>query len=229
MIKVRSGIGKIEEKVRRDILKLNRRKKLVDRLRKDERSEMILEELIEGDNILILWKKMVIIKRGKEGLGEDVVLKVKDEIDIIESNVKKSEDEDWKRIKEKDMRKRWWKLDMENEIEEKEGKSELKEEFLEDDEIVFNKIVIEEKELIVIDREEDEREEEKIELWIESKVVDSIRIIDIEVWKGKNIIRDGDRDYDGIESLRRRMRIEKINEILVNEVIIKGDKKKCVK
>lgn len=229
MIKVRSGIGKIEEKVRRDILKLNRRKKLVDRLRKDERSEMILEELIEGDNILILWKKMVIIKRGKEGLGEDVVLKVKEEIDIIESNVKKSEDEDWKRIKEKDMRKRWWKLDMENEIEEKEGKSELKEEFLEDDEIVFNKIVIEEKELIVIDREEDEREEEKIELWIESKVVDSIRIIDIEVWKGKNIIRDGDRDYDGIESLRRRMRIEKINEILVNEVIIKGDKKKCVK
>src|SRR5262252_7967198 len=76
------------------------------------------------------------------------------------------------------------------------------------------------KALIVLDRPENARAEQTVALGLEGTVVDGLRLLDLAVGPGQNLLRGRDRDPDLVEDLSRSRRIKKIHNLLVHRLLL---------
>jgi hypothetical protein len=90
---------------------------------------------------------------------------------------------------------------------------------LADDALVLHALVLAAQALVVLDRPEDAGAEQAVALGLEGTVVDGFRLLDLAIGPGQNLLRRRNRDPDGIEILRRHLRIEKIHDLLVHRLL----------
>ncbi len=93
---------------------------------------------------------------------------------------------------------------------------------LADDALVLHALVLAAQALVVLDRAEDARAEQAVAFRLERAVVDRLRLLDLAERPGQNLFRAGQRNPDGIEHLRRRLRVEEIHDLLVHAVLLFG-------
>src|ERR1700745_400890 len=79
-----------------------------------------------------------------------------------------------------------------------------------DDALVLHPLVLAAQALVVLDRPEDSRAEQSVALGLEGAVVDGLRLLDLAVGPGQNLLWRRDRDPDLVEDLSRRRRIKAI-------------------
>src|SRR3974390_2255770 len=88
-----------------------------------------------------------------------------------------------------------------------------------DDALVLHALVLAAQAFIVLDRAEDARAEQAIALGLERAIVDGLRLFDLTVGPGKNLLWARNRDPDLVEDLSRHLRAEKIHELLVHRIL----------
>src|SRR5262249_35164824 len=74
--------------------------------------------------------------------------------------------------------------------------------------------------LVVLDRPEDAGAEQAVTLGLEGTVVDGLRLLDLAIRPGQNLLRGRDRDPDLVEDLSRSRRIKKIHNLLVHRLLL---------
>src|SRR6185437_7293530 len=74
---------------------------------------------------------------------------------------------------------------------------------LADDALVLHPLVLAAEALIILDRPEDARAEQAVALWLEGAIVDGLRLLDLAVGPGQNLLGRRDRDPDLVEDLSR--------------------------
>src|SRR6516225_2215292 len=89
---------------------------------------------------------------------------------------------------------------------------------LADDALVLHALVLAAQAFVVLDRPEDACAEQAVTLGLEGTIVDRLRLLDLAVGPGKNLLRARDGDPDLVEDLRRHLRAEKIHDLLVHRV-----------
>src|SRR5579863_9470850 len=90
---------------------------------------------------------------------------------------------------------------------------------LADDALVLHALVLAAQALIVLDRPEDARAEQAVALRLERAVVDGLRLFDLAIRPGLNLLRARDRNPDLVENLSRRLRAEKIHYLLIHGLL----------
>src|ERR1700691_1958692 len=90
---------------------------------------------------------------------------------------------------------------------------------LADDALVLHALVLAAQALVVLDRSEDARAEQPVSLGLEGTVVDGLGLFDLAVRPGQNLFRARDRNPDLVEDLSRRLRAEKIHDLLVHRLL----------
>src|SRR5215475_8319926 len=89
-----------------------------------------------------------------------------------------------------------------------------------DDALVLHPLVLAAQALVILDRPEDARAEQAVALGLEGTVVDGLRLFDLAVGPGQNLLRGCDRDPDLVEDLSRSRRIKKIHNLLVHRLLL---------
>src|SRR5215475_5131071 len=92
--------------------------------------------------------------------------------------------------------------------------------FFADDALVLHPLVLAAQAFVVLDRPENARAEQTVALGLEGAVVDSLRLFDLTVGPGQNLLGRRDRDPDLVEDLSRRRRIKKIHDLLVHRLLL---------
>src|SRR4029450_6806612 len=87
---------------------------------------------------------------------------------------------------------------------------------LADDAAELHALVLAAQALVVLDRAKDAGAEQAVALRLEGAVVDGLRLLDLAVGPGQNLLRACDRDLDLIEALRLRRLIEEIQDLLID-------------
>src|SRR5205823_7064842 len=80
-----------------------------------------------------------------------------------------------------------------------------------DDALVLHPLVLAAQAFVVLDRPEDARAEQAVALGLEGPVVDGLRLLDLAVEPGQNLLRGRDRNPDLVEDLSRSRRVKKIH------------------
>ena len=93
---------------------------------------------------------------------------------------------------------------------------------LADDALVLHALVLAAQALVVLDRPEDARAEQAVALGLEGAVVDGLRLLDLAVGPGQNLLRARDRDPDLVEDLSRHLRAEEIHDFLIHRLLLAG-------
>src|SRR5262249_42606582 len=91
---------------------------------------------------------------------------------------------------------------------------------LADDALVLHALVLAAQALVVLDRPEDACAEQAVALRLEGPVVDGLRLLDLAVGPGQNLLGRRDRDPDLVEDLSRRRRVKKIHNLLVHRLLL---------
>jgi hypothetical protein len=91
---------------------------------------------------------------------------------------------------------------------------------LADDALVLHALVLAAQALVVLDRAEDARAEQTVALGLEGAIVDGLRLLDLAVGPGKNLLRARDGNPDLVEDLSRHLRAEKIHDLLVHHLLL---------
>src|SRR5215813_13448031 len=112
------------------------------------------------------------------------------------------------------------KLDMAHALAPHPRERDLHRALLADDALVFHALVLAAQALIVLDRPEDARAEQAVALGLEGTVVDGLRLLDLAVGPGQNLLRGRDRDPDLVEDLSRIRRVKKIHNLLVHRLLL---------
>src|SRR5712692_8573824 len=73
--------------------------------------------------------------------------------------------------------------------------------FLADDALVLHPLVLAAQTLVVLDRPENAGAEQTVALGLEGAVVNSLRLLDLAIRPGQNLLRGRDRDPDLVEDL----------------------------
>src|SRR6185312_8932397 len=129
------------------------------------------------------------------------------------------------RLQEPDVGDRGGQFDMAHALAANPRQRDFDAALLADDALVLHALVLAAQALIVLDRPEDARAEQAVALRLEGTIVDRLRLLDLAEGPGKNLLRAGERNPDGIEHLRRRLRIEEIHDLLVHAVLLLGSGK----
>src|SRR5918995_3034648 len=91
---------------------------------------------------------------------------------------------------------------------------------LADHALVLHALVLAAQAFVVLDRPEDARAEQAVALGLEGAVVDGLRLLDLAVRPGQNLLRARDRDLDLIEALRLRRLVEEIHDLLIHRRLL---------
>ena len=194
----------------------------MDGLGADHGGEAVLAILVDGDHVLFLAEQLVLLQRGEARLGDDVVLEVEDALDVLQRHVEQRADARRQRLQEPDVGDGRGELDMAHALAADARQRDFDAALLADDALVLHALVLAAQALIVLDRAKNARAEQTVALRLEGAVVDGLRLLDLAERPGQNLLRAGERDPDGIEHLRRRLRIEEIHDLLVHAVLLFG-------
>ena len=131
------------------------------------------------------------------------------------------------RLQEPDVRDRRGELDMAHALAPHARERHFDRALLADDALVLHALVLAAQALVVLDRPEDARAEQAVALRLEGAVVDRLRLLDLAVGPGQDLLRARDRDPDLVEDLSRRLRAEKIHDFLVHRLLRRDRVGRC--
>ncbi len=222
LLQLGRGRSQFGAQVTRDPFQFHRGEELVDRLGADHGGEGILAILVHRKHVLFLGEELVLLQRGEAWLGDDVVLEIEDALDVLQRHVEQRADARRQRLQEPDMRDGSSQLDVAHALAADAREGNLDAALLADDALVLHALVLAAQALVVLDRAEDARAEETVTFRLERAVVDRLRLLDLAERPGQDLFRACQRDPDRIEDLRRRLRVEKIHDLLVHVVLLWG-------
>ena len=193
---------------------------LADRFRADHGGEAVLAVLVLRLEVLLLGQQLTVLQRGQARLEHDVVFEIQDALEILQRHVEQQADAARQRLQEPDMRDRRGELDMAHALAPHARQRHLDAALLADDALVLHALVLAAQALVVLDRPEDARAEQAVALGLEGAVVDGLRLLDLAVGPGQNLLRARDRDPDLVEDLSRHLRAEEIHDFLVHRLLL---------
>src|SRR5215813_9778330 len=117
------------------------------------------------------------------------------------------------------MRDRSGQLDVAHALAPDAAERDLDRALLADDALVLHALVLAAQALVVLDRAEDARAEQAVALRLEGAVVDRLRLFDLAVRPGQNLLGARDRNPDLVEDLRRHLRAEEIHHFLIHSLV----------
>src|SRR4051795_12076048 len=100
-------------------------------------------------------------------------------------------------------------------------KGDLDAALLADDALVLHALVLAAQALVILDRAEDASAEQAVPLGLEGPIVDGLRLLDLAVRPGQNLLRARDRDLDLVEALRLGRLVEEIHDLLIHRRLLK--------
>ena len=203
-----------------ELLEVEPLEQLADRLGADHGGEGILAEFVLRLQVLVFRQQLTVLQRGQARLEHDVVLEVQDALEILQRHVEQQADARRQRLQEPDVGDGRGQLDMAHALAPDARQRDFDRALLADDALVLHPLVLAAQALVVLDRPEDARAEQAVALGLEGTVVDGLRLLDLAVGPGQNLLGRCDRDPDLVEDLSRRRRIEKIHNFLVHRLLL---------
>ncbi len=212
--------GDLDAQVAGDLLQVEHLEHLADRLGADERGEAVGPVELLGLEILVLREQLTVLERSQARLDHHIALEVEDALQRLERHVEQKPDARGQRLQEPDMRDRRRQLDMPHALAPHARQRHLDRALLADDAFVLHALVLAAQALVVLDRAENARAEQAVALRLEGAVVDGLRLLDLAVGPGKNLLRARDGDPDLVEDLSRHLRAEKIHDLLIHHRLL---------
>src|SRR5690606_10101585 len=111
-LQFRSGLGNLHTQLCGDLFQIKADQQFADRFSTDAGSEAVLAILILRIEIFFFREKLTLLERGQTRLQNDVVLEIKNALEILQRHVEQKADAGRQRLQEPDMRNRSRKLDM---------------------------------------------------------------------------------------------------------------------
>src|SRR5690606_23140935 len=140
--------------------------------------------------------------------------------EVLQRHVEQHADAARERLQEPDVGDRCSELDMPHALATDARESDFDTALLADDALVLHPLVLAAQALIVLDRAEDAGAEKPVPLRLEGAVVDRLRLFDLAIGPGQDLVRAGDGNTDLIKDLRRRLRrIEDIRDLLIHSTV----------
>ena len=205
--------------IRSHLLQVERLEHLADRFRADHGGEAVRAVLVLRLEVLVLGQELTVRERGQARLQHDVVFEVQDALEILQRHVEQQADAARQRLQEPDVRDRSGEFDMAHALAPHARQRHLDAALLADDALVLHALVLAAQALVVLDRPEDARAEQAVALGLEGPVVDRLRLLDLAVGPGQNLLRARDRDPDLVEDLSRNLRAEEIHDFLIHRLL----------
>ena len=213
-LQVGRRLGDLLAQVFADLGQVHRRQHLADRLRADAGGEAVGTVLVERAVVILLGKELLLLEGGDAGLDDDVVLEIKDALEILERHVEQKTDARGQRLQKPDVGHGGGELDVAHALTADLGERHLDAALLADQPLVLHALVLAAQALVVLDRSEDARAEEAVALGLERAVVDRLRLLDLAERPRQDVIWRGDRDLDLIERRDRRLRLEQVGNLV---------------
>src|ERR1700688_3751326 len=205
---------------RLELFELEPLQQLADRFRADHGGEGILAVFVLRLQILVFRQQLTVLERGQTRLEHDVIFEVQDPLEILQGHVEQQADARRQRLQEPDVRNRRGQFDMAHALAPDARQRHLDRAFFADDALVLHPLVLAAQALVVLDRPEDAGTEQAVALRLEGAVVDGLRLLDLAVGPGQNLLRGRDRNPDLVEDLSRRRRIEEIHNFLIHGLLL---------
>ena len=205
---------------RLELLEVETLEHLADRFGADHGGEGVLAVLVLRLQVLVFRQQLTVLERGEARLEHDVVFEVQDALEILQRHVEQKADARRQRLQEPDVGDGGGELDMAHALAPDARQRHLDRALFADDALVLHPLVLAAQALVVLDRPEDAGAEQAVALGLEGAVVDGLRLLDLAVGPGQNLLRGRDRDPDLVEDLSRRRRIEKIHNLLVHGLLL---------
>src|ERR1700733_7625267 len=205
--------------LRRHLLEIERFEHFADRFRADHGGEAVGAEFILRLDVIVLGQELTVLERRQSRLEHDVMLEIKDALEILKRHVEQKADARRQRLQKPDMRHRRGKLDVAHALAPHAAQRHLDRALLADDALVLHALVLAAQALVVLDRPENARAEQAVALGLEGAVIDGLGLFDLAVRPGQNLIGARDRDPDLVEDLNRHLRAEKIHDLLVHRLL----------
>src|SRR6266404_908883 len=203
-----------------ELFELKPLQQLADRFRADHGGERILAVFVLRLQILVFRQQLTVLERGQARLQHDVIFEVQDPLEILQRHVEQQADTRWQRLQKPDVRNRRRQFDVAHALAPDPRQRHFDRALFADDALVLHPLVLAAQALIVLDRPEDARAEQAVTLRLEGAVVDGLRLLDLAVGPGQNLLRRRDRNPDLVEDLRRRRRIEEIHNFLIHGLLL---------
>src|ERR1700758_2987888 len=203
-----------------ELLEVHALEQLADRLRADHGGEGVLAVLVLRLQILVFRQELTVLQRGQARLEHDAVFEVEDPLEILQRHVEQQADARRQRLQEPDVGDGRRELDMAHALAPDARPRDLDRALLADAALVLHALVLAAQALVILDRPEDARAEQAVALGLEGTVVDGLRLLDLAVGPGQNLLWRRDRDPDLVEDLSRRRRVKKIHNLLVHRLLL---------
>src|SRR5262249_40450810 len=187
------------------LLKLKTLQQFADGFRANHRGEAVLAILVLRAEILLFRQQLAVLQRGQARLPDDVVLEVKNALEILESQVEQKTDAARQRLQEPDVGNWRSQFDMTHALAPDARQRHFDRALFTDDALVLHTLVLAAQALVVLDRSEDARAEQPVTLRLERAVVDGLRLFDLAVGPRQNLLGARERDPDLGEHLSRRL------------------------
>ena len=220
LLQVRSGRSQFGAQFAGDLLEFHACEKFEDGFGADHCGEGILAELVDGDHVFLFRQKLVFLQRRQARLGDDIVLEIEHALDILERHVEKRTDAGRQRLEEPDVGDGSGELDVAHALTANARQRDFHAALFADDALVLHALVLAAQALIVLHRTEDARAEQAVAFRLERTVVDGLGLLDLAVRPGKDLLRAGNRNPDGIEGLCRLLIVEKVHDLMVHACLL---------
>ena len=203
-----------------ELFELKPLQQLADRFGADHGGERILAVFVLRLQILVFRQQLTVLERGQARLQHDVIFEVQDPLEILQRHVEQKADAGRQRLQEPDVGNGRRQFDMAHALAPDARQRHFDRALFADDALVLHALVLAAQALVILDRPEDAGAEQAVTLRLEGPVVDGLRLLDLAVGPGQNLLRGRNRDPDLVEDLGRGRRIEEIHNFLVHRLLL---------
>src|SRR6185312_8778108 len=169
-----------------------------------------------GFVIFVLGEELAFLVRGEARLDDDVILEIKDALEVLQRHVQHQADAAGQRLEEPDMGDGAGELDMAHAVTAHLLHRDFHAALLADDALVLHALVLAAQALIVLHRTEDAGAEKPVPLRFEGAVIDGFRLFDLAMAPAQDLIRRGQGDFDAVEGGDFLGRTEDIHQLLIH-------------
>ena len=216
------GLGDLLAQLVAQLGQVHARQQLADGLGADAGREAVLAELLDRLVVGLLGEELLLLQRGRAGLGDDVVLEVEHALEVLERHVEQQADARGQRLQEPDVGDGGGELDVAHALAAHLGQRHLDAALLADQALVLHALVLAAQALVVLDGPEDAGAEQAVALRLEGAVVDGLGLLDLAERPRPDVVGAGDRDADLIEGRDLHLLLEKIGDLVHRLSLLKG-------
>ena len=171
----------------------------LDRLGADAGAERVLPELVLLGHQLIFRQQLMQLEVREAGLQHHIALEIEDLLQFLERKVHHQADPARQRLQEPDVRDGARQLDMAHALAPHLGERHFHAALLADDAAELHALVLAAQALVILDRPEDAGAEQPVPLRLERAVVDGLRLLDLAIGPGADLLRARHLDLDLVE------------------------------